>query len=69
MTFGDSGPAARVSTARIVPIHVWLQVDPPQTKGRELLQGGSKKSGCLRPPQAAASRTTFLGVPQAIDPW
>ena len=28
-----------------------------------------KKSGGLRPPQAAASRTTLLGVPQAIDPW
>lgn len=35
MTFGDSGPAACVSTAGIVPIHASLQVDPPQANNRD----------------------------------
>ena len=42
-----------------------------QERCRKKVEGvqNFKKSGCLRPPQAAASRTTLLGMPQAIDPW
>ena len=53
--------------AAIVLSHVRDQVDTPRGASARCVV--KKRSGGLRPPQAAASRTTLLGVPQAIDPW